>query len=58
MDQAYFDKLDGNVTTEFWNRMDEDWQQEKIRLARSQASQQPLGAPETYELGTRSRTRE
>jgi hypothetical protein len=24
--------------------MDEDWQQEEIRLARSQASQQPLGA--------------
>ena len=32
MQQAYFDKLDGNIEPEFWSRLQRDWQQEEMRL--------------------------
>ena len=32
MQQAYFDKLDGNIAPEFWSRLQRDWQQEEMRL--------------------------
>ncbi len=35
MEQAYLDKLDGNITQEFWSRMQQDWQQEEMRLKQS-----------------------
>jgi plasmid maintenance system antidote protein VapI len=35
MEQAYLDKLDGNITPDFWTRMQQDWQQEEMRLEQS-----------------------
>jgi site-specific DNA recombinase len=32
MDAAYNDKLDGKISEEFWQRKQEDWNQEKIRI--------------------------
>jgi site-specific DNA recombinase len=43
MEQAYLDKLDGNITPSFWTRMQRDWQQEEMRLEQSlRALDQPL----------------
>ena len=35
MEQAYLDKLDGNITPDFWSRMQQAWQQEEMRLQQS-----------------------
>jgi site-specific DNA recombinase len=41
MEQAYFDKLEGNITTDFWNRIQQEWQQEEeMRLERTLAAYQ------------------
>jgi site-specific DNA recombinase len=43
MKQTYFDKLDGNITAEFWNRMQQEWQQEEMRLEQTLTNlQQPV----------------
>jgi hypothetical protein len=43
MKQAYFDKLDGNIAAEFWSRMQQDWQQEKMQLEQTLTNlQQPV----------------
>jgi site-specific DNA recombinase len=43
MKQTYFDKLDGNITPEFWSRIQQDWQQEEMRLEQKRTVlRQPL----------------
>jgi len=32
MEKAYFDKLDGAIEESFWSRMQQDWQQDEMRL--------------------------
>jgi hypothetical protein len=32
MDAAYTDKLDGRITEEFWQRKQDDWQTEELKI--------------------------
>jgi hypothetical protein len=56
MDQAYLDKLDGKITTEFWERKNAEWLQEEQRVRFALAGLKQ--ADEPARLLTASRTLE